>query len=209
MAAPERRGLGRGDRLVIATHNAGKLREIAALLSPFGLDLVSASALGLAEPAETGATFAENATLKALAAARAAGLPALADDSGIGFAALNGAPGVHTADWAILPDGSRDFGVAMALARARLGEPEDLRAWFTCCLALAWPDGVVETFEGRVDGHWVWPPRGRRGFGFDPMFVPQGERETFGEMEPARKDAISHRARAFALLAARLSKGAV
>ncbi len=208
MEAPEFRRLGPGDRLVIATHNAGKLSEIAALLAPFGLDLVSAGALGLAEPAETGTTFAENASLKALAAARAAGFPALADDSGIGFAALNGAPGVHTADWAILPDGSRDYGVAMALARARLGEPEDRRAWFTCCLALAWPDGVVETFEGRVEGQWVWPPRGRRGFGYDPMFVPEGERETFGEMEPARKDAISHRARAFALLAARLNERA-
>lgn len=206
MAAPELRRLGRGDRLVIATHNAGKHAEIADLLAPFGLALVSASELGLPEPAETGSSFAENASLKALAAARGAGLPALADDSGIGFAALNGAPGVHTADWAVLPDGSRDFGVAMALARARLGEPADKRAWFTCCLALAWPDGVVETFEGRVDGHWVWPPRGMRGFGYDPMFVPDGERETFGEMEPARKHAISHRARAFALLSGRLSE---
>lgn len=207
MAGPEHRRLGPGDRLVIATHNAGKLREIADLLAPFDLVLVSSGELGLPEPAETGATFAENATLKALAAARGAGLPSLADDSGIGFAALNGAPGVHSADWAVLPDGSRDFGVAMALARARLGEPQDKRAWFTCCLALAWPDGTVETFEGRVDGDWVWPPRGTRGFGYDPMFVPDGERETFGEMEPARKHAISHRARAFALLAARLREG--
>ncbi|MCS6921635.1 MAG: non-canonical purine NTP pyrophosphatase [Elioraea sp.] len=208
MAAPERRRLAPGDRLIIATHNEGKLREIAGLLAPFGLALASAGALGLSQPREVGATFAENASLKALAAARASGLPALADDSGIGFSALGGAPGVHTADWAVLPDGSRDFGVAMALARARLGEPDDRRAWFTCCLALAWPDGAVETFEGRVDGTWVWPPRGSRGFGFDPMFVPAGDRETFGEMEPGRKDAISHRARAFALLAARLAGGA-
>lgn len=207
MARAEHRRLRRGDRLVIATHNAGKLREIADLLAPFDLVLVSAGELGLPEPAETGSSFAENATLKALAAARGAGLPALADDSGIGFAALKGAPGVHTADWAVLPDGSRDFGVAMALARARLGEAADKRAWFTCCLALAWPDGVVETFEGRVDGQWTWPPRGARGFGYDPMFVPDGERETFGEMEPARKHAISHRARAFALLSARLRQG--
>ncbi|WP_114377376.1 non-canonical purine NTP pyrophosphatase [Elioraea thermophila] len=207
MARAEHRRLRRGDRLVIATHNAGKLSEIADLLAPFDLVLVSAGELGLPEPAETGSSFAENATLKALAAARGAGLPALADDSGIGFAALKGAPGVHTADWAVLPDGSRDFGVAMALARARLGEAADKRAWFTCCLALAWPDGVVETFEGRVDGQWTWPPRGARGFGYDPMFVPDGERETFGEMEPARKHAISHRARAFALLSARLRQG--
>ncbi len=194
----ETRRLPPGARLVIATHNAGKLREIADLLAPLGVRTLAAAELGLPEPAESGTSFAENASLKALAAARASGLPALADDSGIGFAALKGAPGVHTADWAVLPDGSRDFGVAMALARARLGEPEDKGAWFSCCLALAWPDGVVETFEGRVDGTWVWPPRGRHGFGFDPMFLPAGEVETFGEMEPVRKHAISHRARAFA-----------
>ncbi|MFQ3622747.1 MAG: non-canonical purine NTP pyrophosphatase [Acetobacteraceae bacterium] len=202
----EPRPLAPGARLVIATHNAGKRRELADLLAPLGLSTPAAAELGLPEPAETGTTFAENATLKALAAARASGLPALADDSGIGFAALKGAPGVHTADWAVLPDGSRDFGVAMALARARLGEPDDTGAWFTCCLALAWPDGAVETFEGRVDGTWVWPPRGRRGFGFDPMFLPAGEVETFGEMEPERKHAISHRARAFARLLDRLGR---
>lgn len=198
------RRLKRGERLVAASHNAGKLAEIAALLAPFGIEAAGAPALGLAEPEETGASFAENATIKALAAARAAGLPALADDSGFSVAALNGAPGVHTADWAMLPDGSRDYGVAMALTRARIGEPEDEGAWFTCCLALAWPDGRVETFEGRVDGTWTWPPRGTRGFGYDPMFVPAGEVETFGEMAPERKHAISHRARAFALLRGRL-----
>jgi XTP/dITP diphosphohydrolase len=198
------RRLARGARLVVATHNPGKLAEIADLLAPFGIDAVGAAALGLPEPQETGASFAENAAIKALAAARAASLPALADDSGFSVAALNGAPGVHSADWATLPDGSRDYGVAMALTRARLGEPEDVSAWFTCCLALAWPDGHVETFEGRVDGAWVWPPRGHRGFGYDPMFLPQGEVETFGEMDPARKHAISHRARACARLRARL-----
>ncbi len=198
------RRLGRGARLVVASHNAGKLAEIAELLAPFGIEAASAPALGLPEPEETGASFAENATIKALAAARASGLPALADDSGFSVAALNGAPGVRTADWALLPDGSRDYGVAMALTRARIGEPEDEAAWFTCCLALAWPDGQVETFEGRVDGAWVWPPRGSRGFGYDPMFVPEGAVETFGEMEPAAKHAVSHRARAFAKLRDRL-----
>jgi XTP/dITP diphosphohydrolase len=198
------RRLRRGERLVVASHNPGKLAELAALFAPFGIEAVGAPALGLAEPEETGASFAENATIKALAAARASGLPAVADDSGFSVAALNGAPGVHTADWAMLPDGSRDYGVAMALTRARIGEPADEGAWFTCCLALAWPDGQVETFEGRVDGCWVWPPRGSRGFGYDPMFVPAGEVETFGEMAPERKHAISHRARAFALLRGRL-----
>ncbi|WP_439576374.1 RdgB/HAM1 family non-canonical purine NTP pyrophosphatase [Elioraea sp.] len=198
------RRLARGEKLVVASHNAGKLAEIAALLAPFGIEAVGAPALGLPEPDETGATFAENATIKALAAARAAELPALADDSGFSVAALNGAPGVHTADWARLPDGTRDYGVAMALTRARIGEPEDEVAWFTCCLALAWPDGQVETFEGRVDGTWTWPPRGSQGFGYDPMFVPEGHVETFGEMDPETKHAISHRARAFAKLGDRL-----
>lgn len=199
------RRLGPGARLVVASHNPGKVAELLALLAPLGIAAVGAAELSLPEPAETGASFAENAALKALAAARAAGLPALADDSGFSIAALDGAPGVHTADWATLPDGSRDYGVAMALARARVGEPEDCSAWFTCALALAWPDGTVETVEGRVEGRWVWPPRGTRGFGFDPMFVPAGETETFGEMEPARKQALSHRARAFAALRARLA----
>lgn len=198
------RRLRRGDRLVVASHNPGKLAEIAALLAPFGIEAVGAPELGLPEPAETGASFAENATIKALAAARAANLPALADDSGFSVAALNGAPGVHTADWAMLPDGTRDYGVAMALTRARIGEPEDETAWFTCCLALAWPDGQVETFEGRVDGTWTWPPRGTNGFGYDPMFVPEGQVETFGEMAPEVKHAVSHRARAFARLRERL-----
>ncbi|WP_144186633.1 RdgB/HAM1 family non-canonical purine NTP pyrophosphatase [Elioraea rosea] len=197
------RRLARGDRLVVATHNAGKLREIGELLAPFGIEAVSAGALGLPEPEETGETFAENATIKARAAATAANLPALADDSGFCIAALRGGPGVRTADAAMLPDGSRDYGVGMARVRANLGEPENTAAWFVCALALAWPDGRVDVFEGRVDGTWVWPPRGERGFGFDPMFLPEGGSETFGEMDPEAKHAISHRARAFALFKAK------
>lgn len=194
----EARRLASGDRLVVATHNAGKLREIGELLTPFGIEAVSAGALGLPEPEETGETFAENATIKARAAATAANLPALADDSGFCIAALKGGPGVRTADAAMLPDGSRDYSVGMARVRANVGEPASTAAWFVCALALAWPDGHVEVFEGRVDGTWVWPPRGERGFGFDPMFLPEGGSETFGEMEPEAKHAISHRARAFA-----------
>lgn len=201
------RRLARGDRLVIATHNAGKLAEIGALLAPYGIAAVGAGALGLAEPAETGETFAANATLKAVAAATASGLPALADDSGFCVAALKGGPGVRTADVATLPDGTRDYGVGMARVRANLGEPADASAWFVCALALAWPDGTAEVFEGRVDGAWVWPPRGENGFGFDPMFLPEGHRETFGEMAPEAKHAISHRARAFALFEAAALRG--
>ncbi len=200
----EARRLARGDRLVVATHNAGKLREIAELLAPFGIEAVSAGALGLPEPEETGESFDANATIKAVAAAKAANLPALADDSGFCIAALKGGPGVRTADAAMLPDGSRDYSVGMARVRANLGEPENAAAWFVCALALAWPDGTVEVFEGRVDGTWVWPPRGERGFGFDPMFLPEDHRETFGEMAPEAKHAISHRARAFALFRERL-----
>ncbi|QXM25981.1 non-canonical purine NTP pyrophosphatase [Elioraea tepida] len=196
------RRLDRGARLVIATHNAGKLAEIAALLAPCGIETVGAAALGLPEPAETGESFAANATIKAVAAAAASGLPALADDSGFCVAALGGAPGVRTADVATLPDGTRDYSVGMARVRANIGEPANTSAWFVCALALAWPDGEVSVFEGRVDGTWVWPPRGERGFGFDPMFVPEGGRETFGELPPEEKHAISHRARAFALFAA-------
>ncbi len=196
------RQLRRGERLVIATHNAGKLREIGALLAPYGIDTVGAGALGLAEPEEPGETFAENATIKARAAAQASGLPALADDSGFCIAALKGGPGVRTADAAMLPDGTRDYGVGMARVRANIGEPENRGAWFVCALALAWPDGTVAVFEGRVDGTWVWPPRGENGFGFDPMFLPEGGVETFGEMQPDAKHAVSHRARAFALFEA-------
>lgn len=196
-----RRALERG-RLVLATHNAGKLREVAAMLAPHGLEVVSAKELGLPEPAETEATFLGNAAIKALAAARATGSPALADDSGFSVAALNGDPGVRTADWATLPGGARDYTAGMRTVEARARGAADRRAWFTCALVLAWPDGHTEGFEGRADGRWTWPPRGDRGFGYDPMFEPDdGGGLTFGEMEPARKHASNHRARAFALLA--------
>jgi XTP/dITP diphosphohydrolase len=196
------RALGRGERIVLATHNAGKLREIAALLAPHGIAVVSAGELGLPEPAETEESFLGNARIKAEAAARAAGLPALSDDSGFSVAALDGEPGVRTADWAMRPDGTRDYGMAMAeVARRAAGNP-DRRAWFTCALVLAWPDGHLEAFEGRVDGSWVWPPRGGNGFGYDPMFVRDGATESFGEMAPAEKERVNHRAQAFARLAA-------
>ena len=202
-AAPPRR-LAPGDRIVIATHNAGKLREVAALLAPYGIAAVGAGELGLPEPAETEDSFLGNARIKAHAAARASGLPALSDDSGFSVAALRGDPGVRTADWAMQPDGRRDYAKAMALVAERAaatGSP-DRRAWFTCVLVLAWPDGHEECFEGRVEGIWTWPPSGTHGFGFDPMFVPEGHTQTFGEMDPEAKHAISHRARAFAQLAA-------
>lgn len=181
-------------RLVLATHNAGKLREIAALLP--GYDLVSAGALGLPEPAEDAPDFAGNARIKALAAAQGAGLPALADDSGFCVAALGGAPGVHSARWA---GPGKDFGPAMERVWREAqagGAAPDMRAWFVCALCLAWPDGHADTFVGRVGGVAVWPPRGGRGFGYDAMFVPDGGRLTFGEMEPDAKHAVSHRARA-------------
>lgn len=191
-----------GDRLVIASHNAGKLREIAALLAPFGIQVSSAADHGLAEPAETEDTFAGNARIKAHAAAQGAGLPALSDDSGIMVDALQGAPGVYTADWAETPDG-RDFPMAMARVWQMLdarAAPEPRLAQFCCTLCLAWPDGHDEIFEGRVTGRLVWPMRGTHGFGFDPIFLPSGETQTFGEMDPARKHAMSHRAMAFDLL---------
>ncbi|MCB4823946.1 non-canonical purine NTP pyrophosphatase [Roseicella aerolata] len=196
---PHRR-LGPG-RLVLASHNAGKLREVAALVAPHGMQVVSVKELGLPEPAETENSFLGNAAIKALAAARAAGLPALADDSGFSVAALGGDPGVRTADWAELPGGGRDYAMAMAKVAALAGGHPDRRAWFTCALVLAWPDGHTEGFEGKVHGTWVHPPRGERGFGYDPMFIPDGHAETFGQMDPAEKHRISHRARAFAQLA--------
>ncbi len=188
------------DRLVLASHNAGKLREIADLVRPLGLSVVSAGDLGLPVPDETEETFAGNARIKAHAAAQAAGLPALSDDSGLIVDALDGAPGVHTADWAETPEG-RDFGMAMGMVWERLerreaAEPRTAR--FHCTLCLAWPDGTDSLFEGEVPGHLVWPPRGDRGFGYDPMFVPEGHCLTFGEMEPQQKHAMSHRAVAFA-----------
>ena len=197
--------LGRGDRLVVASHNPGKLREMAALLEPYGIGTVSAGELGLLEPAETEETFAGNARIKAHAAAGGSGLPALADDSGILVDALDGAPGVHTADWAETPAG-RDFPLAMTkvwLMLEALGAPEPRTARFHCTLCLAAPDGRDWLFEGEVPGRLVWPMRGELGFGFDPIFLPDGETETFGEMDPGRKHAISHRARAFEIFVAR------
>jgi len=188
-----------GGRLAIATHNPGKLVEIAELLRPYAVETIGAAALGLAEPEETGATFEANAELKAQAAARASGLPALADDSGLVVAALGGAPGIYSARWA---GPKRDFAAAMARVERELAGKPDRRAMFVAVLALAWPDGHVELFRGEVRGTLVFPPRGMHGFGYDPIFVPDGGKETFGEMAPAAKHAISHRARAFAKLIA-------
>lgn len=195
------RKLTPGTRLVVASHNPGKLREIADLVAPHGLDAVSAGALGLPEPEETETTFAGNARLKAVAAATASGLPALSDDSGLEVAALGGQPGVYSARWA---GPGKDFGVAMRRVANGIGEAAGWTnpgpvANFTCALCLAWPDGAAQVFEGKVFGRLVWPPRGTRGFGYDPMFLADGEHLTFGEMDPASKHAISHRARAFAL----------
>lgn len=192
-----------GARLVVATHNPGKARELAAILEN-RFDLVTAGELGLPEPEETETTFVGNALLKARAAARGSGLIALADDSGLSVAALDGAPGVYSARWAG-PD--KDFGLAMAKVESRLEATglKDRAAWFTCALAVAWPDeGPALVVEGRLDGQLVFPGRGDRGFGYDPIFVPQGGQETFGEMDPAAKDAMSHRALAFAKLKAAL-----
>jgi len=183
-------------RLVIASHNQGKVRDIAELLAGRGLDVVSAAELDLPEPEETGTTFVANAELKALQAADLSGLPALADDSGLCVDALGGDPGIFSARWA---GEAKDFDLAMRLVEDRLQEePDSPRdAHFICALALAWPDGHVEWFEGRVDGTLVWPPRGDNGFGYDPIFLPDGYEQTFGEMEFTQKHAIGHRADAF------------
>jgi XTP/dITP diphosphohydrolase len=189
-------------RLVIASHNAGKVREIKELLAPFGIEPISAAALDLPEPEETGTTFIANAELKAMQAADLSGLPALADDSGLCVDALNGDPGIFSARWAGL---EKDFGRAMHLVWGAVeakGPEAGHDAHFVCALALAWPDGHVEVFEGRVDGTLAWPPRGDRGFGYDPMFVPNGHAITFGEMDPDKKHGMSHRADAFAKLVA-------
>ncbi|NNF24214.1 MAG: RdgB/HAM1 family non-canonical purine NTP pyrophosphatase [Rhodobacteraceae bacterium] len=189
----------KGSDLVIASHNAGKLREIAALLQPFGISVKSAADFGLQEPEETEDDFAGNARIKAHFAAKGSGLPALSDDSGIEVKALDGAPGVYTADWAETPAG-RDFPMAMEKVWRLLEDknaPEPRRARFCCTLCLAWPDGHDEVFAGTVQGRIVWPMRGDRGFGFDPVFLPDGETETFGEMDPNKKHAMSHRADAF------------
>ena len=193
-----------GGKLVIASHNEGKVREIGALLGPFGVETVSAASLGLAEPEETGTSFAENAGIKAHAAARASGLPALADDSGLCVTALGDWPGIYSAR---IAGETRDFGRAMQAVENELHKigatgPNQRRARFVCALALAWPDDDLEAFEGEVDGTLIWPPRGQNGFGYDPMFVADGYSVTFGEMAPARKHRISHRAHAFAQLIA-------
>lgn len=190
--------------IVIATHNPGKLREIADLLRPLGITVSSPADYQLPEPEETETTFAGNALLKARAAARATQRPSLADDSGLCVAALAGAPGVHSARWAG-PD--KDFGQAMKKIHASLdaANATDHSAHFICALALVLPDGTERVFEGRVDGHLVWPPRGEKGFGYDPIFIPAGHAETFAEMEPDAKHAISHRAKAFQLLKKRLA----
>jgi XTP/dITP diphosphohydrolase len=190
-----------GARLVIASHNEGKVRELAELFAPFGVECISAKSLNLEEPEETGATFAENATLKAVAAAKASGMLALSDDSGLEVAALGGAPGIHAARWGG-PD--KDFGLAMQRVQRELeaSGATDRRANFTCALALAAPDGAAQVFEGKVFGTLVWPPRGTKGFGYDPIFVPEGYNETFGEMERELKNRLSHRLRAFEQLMA-------
>lgn len=201
-------------RLVLATHNDGKLREMRGLISPFGFDVVSAGELGLTEPEETGTTFEDNARTKAISAMEATGLPALADDSGICVDALGGAPGVYTADWAETGNGDRDFMMAMRTVEEKLQErgatePDQRRAAFVATLCLAFPDEHCDFYRGEAPGHLVWPPRGDLGFGYDPVFVPDGHSRTFGEMtaeekhgwKPGNADALSHRARAFKLFA--------
>lgn len=185
-----------GDRLVIASHNPGKIEEISALLAPFAIDAVSGAALGIAEPEETGDSFEANAALKAKAAAAASGVPAIADDSGLVVPALGDAPGIYSARWA---GPAKDFRIAMERVHRELGN-QDRNARFVAALALAWPDGNLELFRGEVAGKLVWPPRGELGFGYDPIFVPEGGVATFGEIDPAQKHRISHRARAFAKL---------
>ena len=187
-------------KLVLASHNPGKVREIADLLAPHALEVLSAAGQSLPEPEETGATFAENAILKGAAAASAAGLPALADDSGIAVTALGGQPGIYSARWA---GPGKDFAVAMERVEHELAGATDRSAAFICVLCLAWPDGRHETFKGRIAGDLVWPPRGDKGFGYDPIFVPEGRKQTFAEMDPAEKHELSHRTRAFAKLLAR------
>lgn len=196
--------------IIVASHNAGKIREIEELIGPFGFSAKSAAELNFEEPDETGTTFEENATIKALASAKASGLPALSDDSGLVIDALDGAPGVYTANWAETADGTRDFAMAMekvekALAEKGVTEARDRTARFVSVLCLAWPDGHTELFRGEVEGHVVWPPRGQKGFGYDPVFQPEGYETTFGEMsaeekhgwKPGDAAALSHRARAF------------
>jgi XTP/dITP diphosphohydrolase len=196
--------------IVVASHNEGKLREFADLMAPFGFKAKSAKEFGLPEPDETGTTFEENAAIKALAAATATGLPALSDDSGLCVDALDGQPGVYTANWAEKPDGSRDFGMAMQRTEDAMNEAgahtSDKRSGrFVAVICVAWPDGHTEYFRGEAEGQLVWPPRGQKGFGYDPVFLPEGFEKTFGEMsaeekhgwKPGQETALSHRARAF------------
>lgn len=204
-------------KLVIATHNTGKLHEITTLVAPFGLTTQSAKELDLPEPNETGVTFEENAYIKAFAAAKATGLPALSDDSGLEIDALGGAPGVYTANWAIQPDGTRDFSKAMQkvedeLQKAGAIEENQRKGRFISVICVAWPDGYADYFRGSVEGALIWPPRGNKGFGFDPIFLPNGYEVTFGEMSTEQKHSwklndappLSHRARAFKLFAENL-----
>ena len=200
--------LGSGS-LVIATHNAGKLREIGALLEPYGVKCLSAGSLGLPEPAETGTTFVENALIKARASAEASGMAALSDDSGLSVAALDGRPGVYTADWAerqwFEGEPGRDWFMAMGKVEGMLrerGDDVDRSAAFHCVLAIAWPDGEYAVYEGIAPGSLSWPPRGEMGFGYDPVFVPEGLDQTLAEIAPEEKHRISHRADAFAKLVA-------
>lgn len=202
------RHIGSGT-LVIATHNAGKLKEITALLEPHGVKCISAGSLGLPEPAETGRTFAENALIKARAAAEASGIVALADDSGLAVDALGGRPGVYTADWAerqwFEGEPGRDWYMAMGKVEGmlqQLGPDADRSAAFHCVLALVWPDGEQAIYEGQCQGSLTWPPRGTMGFGYDPVFVPEGKNQTFAEIDPEQKHASSHRADAFRKLVA-------
>lgn len=198
--------------IIVASHNAGKIREINDLIGPFGFSAKSAAELNFEAPEETGTTFEENAAIKALASAKASGLPALSDDSGLAIDALDGAPGVYTADWAEKGDGTRDFDMAMEKVEKALSEKgavtsDTRKGRFVSVLCLAWPDGHLETFRGEVEGTIVWPPRGEQGFGYDPVFQPEGYETTFGEMsseekhgwKPGAAEALSHRARAFKL----------
>ncbi|ALE03315.1 RdgB/HAM1 family non-canonical purine NTP pyrophosphatase [Bartonella ancashensis] len=203
-------------KLVIATHNTGKLREISELIAPFDFTIQSAAELNLHEPEETGTTFEENAYIKAFAASKITGLPALADDSGMEIDALNGAPGVYTADWALQPDGTRDFLKAMQKIENELQKVGALkkshrRCRFISVICIAWPDGYADYFRGCVEGTFIWPPRGDKGFGFDPIFLPDGHEKSFGEMSAKQKHGwkfnnenetpLSHRSRAFKLFA--------
>jgi XTP/dITP diphosphohydrolase len=199
-----------GKKIVVASHNAGKLREFADLMAPFGFEAKSAKEFGLPEPDETGTTFEANAYIKAFAAAKATGLPALSDDSGLCVDALDGAPGVYTANWAETPHGTRDFAMAMqrtevAMQEVGAKEPTQRTGRFVAVICLAFPDGEAEYYRGEVEGTLAWPPRGELGFGYDPVFLPDGHDKTFGEMsaeekhgwKPGQADALSHRARAF------------